>query len=147
MEGRSRFSRSSVRPRFCSQAVSRLLGLTVLEVLVMPPKVAGPGLSGKATHPRTIPPPPQPPAPLVPGMKLPGQSGLTKGRIVGRGHTWSPSCECPPWGDAHWSPPHPLSPMEQRKKLHSHLGLRDMQLTQLSRWAHLLPSPWRGHCP
>ena len=98
-------------------------------------------------HPPTFPPPPQPPAPLVPGMKLPGQSGLTKGRIVGRGHTWSPSCECPPWGDAHWSPPHPLSPMEQRKKLHSHLGLRDMQLTQLSRWAHLLPSPWRGHCP
>ena len=60
MEGRSRFSRSSVRPRFCSQAVSRLLGLTVLEVLVMPPKVAGPGLSGKATLPSTIPPGPHP---------------------------------------------------------------------------------------
>ena len=38
--------------------MSRLLGLTVLEVLVMPPKVAGPGLSGKATLPSTIPPDP-----------------------------------------------------------------------------------------
>ena len=37
-----RLSTSSVRPRSRSQAVSGLLSLTVLEVLVMPPKVAGP---------------------------------------------------------------------------------------------------------